>query len=129
MVNKQRWWLMAAALATGALSSVTAALLQPAWAQPARLNPARDPNQVPSARYARGEEVDLSLIVEEWRDRYPATPIFACTCSAQSCGDAEIWPFRTFTLYQPFIALGEFNAANNEENGFNCFDMETGARP
>lgn len=120
---------MIATLVTGVLSSLVAGFSQSAWAQPARLSPARDPNQVPSARYARGEDVDLSLIVEEWRDRYPATPIFACTCSAQTCGDAELWPFRTFTLYQPFIALGEFNAVNNEENGFNCFDMETGARP
>ncbi|MEO1633928.1 MAG: hypothetical protein AAFS04_02465 [Cyanobacteria bacterium J06631_9] len=95
----------------------------------AQISPARNPDQVPTARYARGEEVDLSLIVEEWRDRYPATPVFACTCTAETCGDAELWPFRTYTLYQPFVALGDFNAAGYERNGFNCFDMETGDRP
>jgi len=88
-----------------------------------------DPEQVPTARYARGESVDLSLIVEEWRGRYPATPVFACTCSSAICGDEAVWPFRTFTLYQPFLALGAFNAAKTEETGFNCFDMETGDRP
>lgn len=88
-----------------------------------------DPNQVPTARYGRGEPVDLSLIVEEWRGRYPATPVFSCICNAATCGDASEWPFRTFTLYQPFVALGQFNAASNEASGFNCFDMQTGDRP
>lgn len=97
-------------------------------AQTTRL-PARDPEQVPTARYGRGEDVDLSLIVEEWRDRYPAIPVYTCSCTAETCGDESVWPFRTFTLYQPFLALGAFNAAKNEDTGFNCFDIETGERP
>ena len=97
-------------------------------AQTTRL-PARDPEQVPTARYGRGEDVDLSLIVEEWRDRYPAIPVSTCRCTAETCGDESAWPFRTFTLYQSFLALGEFNAAKNEDTGFNCFDIETGERP
>lgn len=99
-----------------------------ATAQTTRL-PARDPDQVPTARYGRGEAVDLSLIVEEWRDRFPAIPVYTCSCNADICGDDSIWPSRTFTRYQPFLALGDFNAINNEETGFNCFDIETGARP
>ena len=99
-----------------------------AQAQPTRL-PAGDPQQVPTARYGRGEAVDLSLIVEEWRDRYPAIPIYACNCNADTCGDVAVWPFRSFTRYQSFVALGAFNAINSEETGFNCFEMETGARP
>ncbi|MEM6869010.1 MAG: hypothetical protein AAF528_11590 [Cyanobacteria bacterium P01_C01_bin.121] len=97
-------------------------------AQTTRL-PARDPEQVPTARYGRGEDVDLSLIVEEWRDRYPAIPVYTCSCTAETCGDESVWPFRSFTLYQPFLALGAFNAAKNEDTGFNCFDIETGERP
>ena len=89
----------------------------------------RDPNQVPTARYGRGENVDLSLILEEWRDRFPATPLFVCTCRNQVCGDETVWPFREFSLYQPFVALGARNAANNESSGFKCFDIETGQMP
>ncbi len=99
-----------------------------AIAQGRRL-PARDPQQVPTARYGRGEAVDLSLIVEEWRDRYPAIPVYTCSCRAESCGDPDAWPFRSFTRYQPFLALGAVNAAKNEGAGFNCFDIETGDRP
>jgi len=99
-------------------------------AQPSgRLNPVRDPNQVPTARYGRGEAVDLSLIVEEWRDRYPTIPIFVCSCNAETCGDTDRWPFRAYVRYQPLVALGDFNAAHNEDTGFNCFEMETGRRP
>ncbi|MGD1865110.1 MAG: hypothetical protein ACFB0D_11190 [Phormidesmis sp.] len=97
-------------------------------AQASRL-PARDPQQVPTARYGRGEAVDLSLIVEEWRDRYPAIPVYTCSCTTDACGDDTVWPFRTFTRYQPFVALGAFNATNSEETGFNCFDIETSDRP
>ncbi|MEO0647909.1 MAG: hypothetical protein AAFZ17_17440, partial [Cyanobacteria bacterium J06650_10] len=97
-------------------------------AQAQRL-PAGDPQQVPTARYGRGEPVDLSLIVEEWRDRYPAIPVYACNCNADTCGDSSVWPFRDFARYQSFVALGAFNAANSEDTGFNCFDMETGERP
>ncbi|MEL7333071.1 MAG: hypothetical protein AAFN12_12540 [Cyanobacteria bacterium J06560_2] len=104
-------------------------MLPVAQAQTTRLNPARDPQQVPTARYGRGESVDLSLIVEEWRDRYPAISVYTCSCNADTCGDSAVWPFRDFTRYQPFVALGAFNATNNEDNGFNCFDMETGERP
>ena len=113
----------------------------PALAEPARreiaqdLDPnpsfrnARDPNQVPTARYARGENVDLALIIEEWRDLFPQTPIYACACLEQTCGTSTVWPFRRFARYQPLVALGPTNAASNERRGFNCFDIETGENP
>lgn len=88
-----------------------------------------DPNQVPTARYARGEAVDLALVIEEWRDRFPQAPIYACACLEETCGDSTIWPFRSFSRYQPLVALGPTNAANNERSGFNCFDIETGENP
>ncbi len=105
------------------------ALSRSAHAQPGRLAPARDPQQVPTARYGRGESVDLSLIVEEWRDRYPDIPVYACSCTASICGNESAWPFRDFVRYQSFVALGSVNAAGNEATGFNCFDIETGERP
>ncbi|MFK8185643.1 MAG: hypothetical protein AB8B99_19885 [Phormidesmis sp.] len=104
-------------------------LSAPAIAQSERFVDIRDPDQVPTARYGRGEDVDLSLIIEEWRDRYPATPVFVCTCRNQSCGDKEIWPFREYSLYQPFVSLGDANATNSEATGFKCFEIETGRAP
>ncbi len=89
----------------------------------------RDPEQVPTARYARGEDVDLALIIEEWRDRFPQTPVYACACLEETCGSSAIWPFRRFTRYQPFVALGPTNAVTNERSGFNCFNIETGEAP
>ena len=89
----------------------------------------RDPEQVPTARYARGEDVDLALIIEEWRDRFPQTPVYACACLEETCDSSAIWPFRKFTRYQPFVALGLTNASTNERRGFNCFDIETGEAP
>ena len=89
----------------------------------------RDPAQVPTARYARGEDVDLALIIGEWRDRFPQTPIFACACLEETCGSSAVWPFRQYTRYQPFIALGPTNALTNEIRGFNCFDIDTGEDP
>lgn len=89
----------------------------------------RDPAQVPTARYARGEDVDLALIIGEWRDRFPQTPVFACTCLKETCGSSAIWPFREYTRYQPFVALGPTNAVINETRGFNCFDIDTGEDP
>lgn len=94
-----------------------------------RFRNARDPSQVPTARYARGEDVDLALIIEEWRDRYPQTPIYACACLAETCGSTTVWPFRRFPRYQPAVVLGPTNAASNERRGFNCFDIETGEDP
>ncbi len=90
---------------------------------------ARNPTQVPTARYARGEDVDLALIIEEWRDRFPQTPVYACACLEETCDSAAAWPFKTFTRYQPFVALGPTNAATNERKGFNCFNIETGENP
>jgi hypothetical protein len=109
------------ALGLGALSS---------GAQPSNApNRVIEPAQVPTARYARGEAVDLSLIIDEWRDRYPNIPIFACSCDADSCGDKTKWPYREFARYQPFVALGNSNGASSEDEGFNCFDIDSGNRP
>ncbi len=100
----------------------------PAQAQ-GRFSTAIDPTQVPTARYGRGEAVDLALILDEWRDRYPNIPVFVCSCNADTCGNIAVWPFRSYVRYQPFVALGKANATNTEATGFNCFDMQTGARP
>lgn len=128
MPKEQSQRLLKVLLSLGLAGGAMGALAVASRAQPTRI-PAGDPQQVPTARYGRGEPVELSLIVEEWRDRYPAIPVYACSCNAETCGDIELWPFREFTRYQPFVALGEFNAANNEDYGFNCFEMETGERP
>jgi len=112
----------------GVAASFNGVLASRASAQ-GRPNRAINPEQVPTARYGRGESVDLSLIIEEWRNRYPATPVFACTCMSSACSRTEQWPFREYVQYQPLVALGNFNAAGNESAGFNCFDIETGDRP
>jgi hypothetical protein len=122
MEKKQSYWLAVP------IALVMHWGVMPAQAQ-GRFSTATDPAQVPTARYGRGESVDLSLIIDEWRDRYPAIPVFVCSCNADTCGNPAIWPFRAYSRYQPFVALGKANAANNETAGFNCFDMETGARP
>ena len=125
--------LSAIGLCTISLGVLGSGLSLPATAQEIDPNPsfrnARDPNQVPTARYARGEDVDLALIIEEWRDRFPQTPVYACACLEETCDSSAIWPFRRFTRYQPFVALGPTNAAISERQGFNCFDMETGEDP
>ncbi|MEM9089332.1 MAG: hypothetical protein AAGC93_11380 [Cyanobacteria bacterium P01_F01_bin.53] len=100
-----------------------------AEAQPRSFSNVINPEQVPTARYGRGEAVDLALIIDEWRDRYPSISVFACSCNAETCGDKSVWPFRAYTRYQPFVALGDFNATNTVATGFNCFDMETGEPP
>jgi hypothetical protein len=117
--------LMASVAFAGALSL----MVPSAWAQSGGAGPARNAEQVPTARYGRGEAIDLSLIIDEWRDRYPTIPVFVCTCNDNTCGDSAVWPFRTFTRYQPIVALGDVNAARNEEKGFDCFDMVSGDRP
>lgn len=125
--------LSATGLSAISLCVIGACLNLPATAQEIDPNPSfrntRDPNQVPTARYARGEEVDLALIIEEWRDRFPQTPVYACACLEETCDSSAIWPFRRFTRYQPFVALGPTNAATSERQGFNCFDIETGEDP
>jgi hypothetical protein len=85
----------------------------------------------PTARYARGQEVDLALIIEEWRRSYtPAQiPIFSCVCMTPTCDTKPRWPFRQYQQYQFLVALGPFNAAYNEEKGFRCFDLATGQQP
>lgn len=120
-----RIFLLALGMVNGGCFSAIAQEVDP---NPSFRN-ARGPEQVPTARYARGEGVDLALIIEEWRDRFPQTPVYACVCLEETCGSSAIWPFKPFTRYQPFVALGPTNAATNERTGFNCFDIETGADP
>ncbi len=87
---------------------------------------AAEDNRPPTARYAVGEDVDLSLIIAEWKDRFPDIPVFACACNADLCDSTERWPFRTYERYQLTVSLGPFNGAYTESLGFNCFDIETG---
>ena len=127
-MGKQSRWLVRLAAILGGAVIFNGTLALRVFAQ-GRPNRAINPEQVPTARYGRGESVDLSLIIEEWRNRYPATPVFACTCMSSACNRTEQWPFREYAQYQPLVALGDFNAASNESAGFNCFDIETGDRP
>ncbi len=133
--HDRRRFILALGLGGGATSLLCASVIsrsvhaQPRPQSPVRQAPARNPQQVPTARYGRGEAVDLSLIVEEWRDRYPDLPVYVCNCNADTCGNTSVWPFRDFARYQSSVALGASNAASNESTGFNCFDMETGERP
>lgn len=80
----------------------------------------------PTARYARGENVDLSLIIQEWKEKHPDIPIFSCVCAQESCNILTSWPFRTFKQYQFHVALGPTNANDTRQSGFNCFDIKTG---
>ena len=66
MVNARLLYFLAGGLLFAAVTSSRDTIGSVARAQ---ISPARNPDQVPTARYARGEDVDLSLIVEEWRDR------------------------------------------------------------
>ncbi len=131
MEKQQTQWLwgLATVVAIAGVASLECLLAPSVAAQNRRPSRVINPQEVPTARYGRGEAVDLSLIVEEWRSRYPATPVFACTCMSSACNRTEQWPFRAYALYQPLVALGDINAASNESAGFNCFDIETGDRP
>ena len=99
-----------------------AGLPQAAWSQAAG-------NNRPTARYARGENVDLALIIAEWRKPYPNVPIYTCICQTETCNETERWPFRTFERYQSIVALGPYNGSYTETRGFRCFNIETGERP
>jgi hypothetical protein len=83
----------------------------------------------PTARYARGENVDLALIIREWKQKHPGIPVFACVCNQAICDATARWPFRNFSQYQFTVALGSFNADYNQSLGFNCFDIQTGQAP
>ena len=74
----------------------------------------------PTARYARGEDVDLSLIVDEWQRRMPDIPVYACTCTEDTCDTKPRWPLRSYRKNEPLVALGPFNANYNESKGFAC---------
>jgi hypothetical protein len=84
---------------------------------------------VPTARYARGEAVDLALILEEWNGKHPEIPMFSCVCLQPSCDLTASWPFRSFSEYQSTVMLGQFNAADTETQGFNCHDIVSGRSP
>jgi hypothetical protein len=84
---------------------------------------------LPTARYARGENVDLAFIIQEWRRKHPTVAVFTCVCSQSMCDSSQAWPFRRFTRYQFNVALGRANANGNESIGFKCYDIETGRPP
>jgi hypothetical protein len=100
-------WLTAICFATGAIAS----------------------EPVPTARYARGETVDLALIITEWNGKHPDIPVFSCVCLQPRCDLTASWPFRSFSDYQLTVMLGPFNAADTETQGFNCYDIESGRSP
>ncbi|MBT9317195.1 hypothetical protein [Leptothoe spongobia] len=87
---------------------------------------AQENNLPPTARYAAGEDLDLALIIAEWKERFPDIPVFACACNADACAHTERWPFRNYSRYQLTVALGPFNGTYTESLGFNCFDIQTG---
>lgn len=83
----------------------------------------------PTARYARGENVDLAEIVAEWRGYYEDVPVYQCVCQDGTCSQTDQWPYREFDRYQLSLALGPTNATVTESAGFNCFDIADGSRP
>lgn len=100
-----------------------------AIANPSPAAPSSPPALPPTARYARGEAVDLALIIAEWRQRFPQIPVFTCVCQGASCDHRERWPFRQFGQAQSTVTLGPFNAAYAESQGFGCYDIASGLRP
>lgn len=107
--------------------------LQPAPAQaaPAQATPIQAaPVQVaPTARYARGEEVNLAEIVAEWRGYYADVPVYLCACQEITCDQTEQWPYREYDRYQLGVVLGPTNGKVAEAAGANCFDIADGSRP
>lgn len=83
----------------------------------------------PTVRYARGEDVDIAEIVQEWRGYYADVPVYLCTCQEASCNQTQQWPYRVFDRYQMNVVLGPTNGVIAEDSGSNCFDIADGSRP
>ena len=88
-----------------------------------------EPTAVPTVRYARGEEVDLSEIVAEWRGYYEDVPVYLCVCQEDTCDQTQQWPYREYSRYQLGVALGPTNGRIAEDSGANCFDIADNSRP
>lgn len=84
---------------------------------------------VPTVRYARGENVDLSEIVAEWRGYYEDVPVYQCVCQESVCDQTGQWPYREFDRFELSVALGPTNGKIAEDSGANCFDIADGSRP
>ncbi len=87
------------------------------------------PPPAPTARYARGENVDLAEIVSEWRGYYADVPVYLCICQDATCDQTRQWPYREFDRYQLTVALGPTGGQLAEDTGANCFDIADGSRP
>ena len=87
------------------------------------------PPAAPTARYAQGENVNLSEIVNEWRGYYADVPVYLCVCQEATCNQTQRWPYREFDRYQLSVALGPTNGQLTENTGANCFDIADGSRP
>lgn len=83
----------------------------------------------PTVRYARGENVDLSEIVTEWRGYYEDVPVYLCVCQEDTCNQTQQWPYREYARYQLGLALGPTNGRIAEDSGANCFDIADNSRP
>ncbi len=88
-----------------------------------------EPAPAPTVRYARGENVNLSEIVNEWRGYYADVPVYLCVCQAATCDQTQRWPYREFDRYQLSVALGPTSGQLTENTGANCFDIADGSRP
>lgn len=82
-----------------------------------------------TTRYARGEAVDLALIIDEWQQRMPQIPIFTCICEAQTCETKPRWPLRSYGQGDTLLAIGADNARHNETQGFGCVALAQGHSP
>ncbi len=91
--------------------------------------PAQPAPDAPTARYARGENVDLAEIVSEWRGYYADVPVYLCVCQADTCNQTQQWPYREYARYQLGLALGPTNGRMAEGSGANCFDIADNSRP
>ena len=83
----------------------------------------------PTVRYARGENVDLSEMVSEWRGYYEDVPVYLCVCQEDTCNQTQQWPYREYARYQLGLALGPTNGRIAEDSGANCFDIADNSRP
>ena len=102
-------------------------LTQAGRAQPAETTAPSE--AAPTVRYARGEAVEFSEIVTEWRGYYEDVPVYLCVCQEATCNQTQQWPYREYQRYQLGLALGPTNGRVAEDSGANCFDIADNSRP
>ena len=113
----------------GALGGASLLFVPPAIAQETETPAEPAAPAAPTARYANGEDVDLSEIIAEWRGYYADVPVYLCVCQDGTCDQTDQWPYREYDRYQFGVALGPASGQVAEAAGSNCFDIADGSRP